>query len=147
MFAPAQPPAPSAQAEALARELSHDLPSPYCPGRSIATCSSGAARKLEEEILLAAQKGQSREQIEQTLVQRFGREKMGYAQSTELFIAVTLGALIAIAAIVFLGRRWSRARGPALAAEGPSQGAGVPATVSAAERAEVEAELDAMDRL
>jgi hypothetical protein len=47
------------QAEALATELSHDLMSPYCPGRTIATCPSPQARKLEALILEQAQAGKS----------------------------------------------------------------------------------------
>ena len=34
--------------------------------------------------------GQTPKQVEQTLVARFGREKMGYARNTEVFVAVTL---------------------------------------------------------
>jgi hypothetical protein len=37
----------SARPRTLATELSHDLMSPYCPGRTIATCPSPQARKLE----------------------------------------------------------------------------------------------------
>ncbi|MFY0531261.1 cytochrome c-type biogenesis protein [Nannocystis pusilla] len=52
-------------------ELSHDLMSPYCPGRTIATCPSPNARKLEAQILDQARSGESRETIENTLVARF----------------------------------------------------------------------------
>jgi cytochrome c-type biogenesis protein CcmH/NrfF len=65
------PPRDPVQAEALTNELSHDLMSPYCPGRTIATCPSPQARKLEMHILDQAQQGKSRAEIETALAERF----------------------------------------------------------------------------
>ena len=147
---PVASPAPSA--EQLSRDLAHDLPSPYCPGRSIASCSSSAARKLEDEILIAAQEGQTREEIEAGLIARFGREKMGYEQNTAVFIFVTLAALVAIAAVFWAGRRWSKAKGSATAAERPhattsAAGGEAGAGSSDATEAELDELEDALDEL
>jgi cytochrome c-type biogenesis protein CcmH/NrfF len=100
------PPSPAQQQQAS--DLAHDLPSPYCPGRSIASCPSGAARDLEGDILAQLQSGATPQQVEQTLVARFGREKMGHEANTEVILAVTLLAIAAVVAIAMLARRWSR---------------------------------------
>lgn len=118
------------------------MPSPYCPGRSIASCPSGAARKLEDDIYELALAGQPREEIEATLVARFGREKMGYEQSTGMFVLVTIMAVTAIAAIFALGRR-SATRAAAMATA-PGD-AGRCGGVSQAELDDLEDDLEALD--
>ena len=72
------------QAEALARDIASDMPSPYCPGRSIASCPSDAARALEDDILVLAKQGMERDAIETVLVDRFGEEKMGQSTQSEV---------------------------------------------------------------
>jgi cytochrome c-type biogenesis protein CcmH/NrfF len=135
-----------AAAQELATDMAHDLPSPYCPGRSISSCPSSSARKLEQDIYKLALEGQQREEIEQALVARFGREKMGYEQSTGVFLAVTLLGVAAIVAIFSLGRRWA-SRGGVVA--GSQEGAGAQRAsgpeVSQAELDDLEDELDALD--
>ena len=95
------------QAEALATELSHDLMSPYCPGRTIATCPSPQARKLEAHILEQAQQGMSRAEIETALADRFP-DIRGYVGRPELIYGTALVALIAIVGLFLVGRRWVR---------------------------------------
>lgn len=152
MFGP--PPA----AEQLARDMAKDMPSPYCPGRSIASCPSDMARKLEDDILQEAAAGKSREEIEQTLVARFGREKMGYAQSNAVFIFTTLAALLAVIGFVMMARKMARARASAAveqvktgnAGAVPSKGDGAAAREggpSQAELDDLEEALDAIDGL
>lgn len=132
MFGP-----PDAAAEQVANDLSHELPSPYCPGRSISSCPSSAARKLEDDILGMAQQGQSKAQIEEGLIVRFGREKMGYAQSSAVFIGVTVSALLAIVGIVMLARRWAR--------QGREAEAASPNKSEAGDRVHSQDELDGLE--
>lgn len=122
MSSPEQPTPEDLQAESLTRDIAADMPSPYCPGRSIASCPTQAARELEDDIYSLAQQGQSREQIEQTLVARFGEDKMGKAQETEITVAIVLGAVMALGAIVMMARKWLR----------PAQAASVTAATAAA---------------
>ena len=96
------------QAESLAREIANDMPSPYCPGRSIASCPTQAARDLEDDILGLAKQGRDREQIESALVTRFGEEKMGSERQGDVMLAVVLGSILALAVIVIVARRWLR---------------------------------------
>lgn len=142
MSSPEQPTPEDLQAESLTRDIAADMPSPYCPGRSIASCPTQAARELEDDIYSLAQQGQSREQIEQTLVARFGEDKMGKAQETEITVAIVLGAVMALGAIVMMARKWLR----------PAQAASVTAATAAATPAPLSAPLagvsaDELDRL
>ncbi len=111
---PAKQPSPPAepgqipQAEAIMHELSHDLMSPYCPGRTIASCPSPQARKLEAHILEQAESGKSREQIETSLVERFGSDMRGYVGRPEILYGTALIALVAIIGLALAGRRWVR---------------------------------------
>lgn len=143
MSSPAQPTPDDLQAESLARDIASDMPSPYCPGRSIASCPSEAARELEDDILTLAKQGNDREQIESILVDRFGEEKMGKAQQSEIVVAIVLAAVLALAAIVFMARKWLR---PAPAtAEAPAPDAAPISKVSPEELDRLEDELDELD--
>jgi cytochrome c-type biogenesis protein CcmH/NrfF len=145
MSAPAQPTPEDLQAEALARDIASDMPSPYCPGRSISSCPSHYARELEDDILVLAKRGKDRGEIEAVLVDRFGEEKMGKAAQTEIVVAILLGAVIALAAIVYAARRWLR---PASAKQAPDRAdASLLAKVSADELDRLEDELDEIDGL
>lgn len=141
--APASPapvnPTPSdpAKAEALMQELSHDLMSPYCPGRTIATCPSPQARKLEQHILDQALAGKSRVEIETGLVARFP-DIQGYLGRPEILYGVGLVALLAIVGVTMAARRWvGRA---AAAAPARPAGSAAPAPTDASRR-----ENDALD--
>src|SRR5262245_20653033 len=84
------------------------MPSPYCPGRSISSCPTEAARELEDDILDLAKQGKDREQIEAALVTRFGEEKMGKAHENEVLAAILVAAALALGAIVYMARKWLR---------------------------------------
>lgn len=121
------------------QELSTDLMSPYCPGRTIASCPSPQARKLEDHILAQAEAGYSREQIEAQLVERFGTEIVGYAPQPVLLYGSALVGMIALVLLVFMGRRWSRASRPAAATAEGGQGGTAPT------QAELDRLEDALD--
>lgn len=141
-----------AQAEALTNELSHDLMSPYCPGRTIATCPSPQARKLEAHIFQEAQQGKSRVEIETALAERFP-DIRGYVGRPEIIYGTAVLALIAIIGLVVLARRWVRqSRVPAAAGVGMAPDLGVSplpgaATAQKPSRSEVDALDDALDRI
>jgi cytochrome c-type biogenesis protein CcmH/NrfF len=125
---PAQPSPEELQAESLTRDIAAEMPSPYCPGRSISSCPTEAARELEDDILGLAKQGKDREQIEAVLVARFGTEKMGKAQESEVLVAVILAAVLALGLIAYMARKWLRpaaGAGVATAAAGTTPLAGV----------------------
>lgn len=145
-------------AEELTIELSHDLMSPYCPGRTIATCPSPQARKLEREIQAKAEAGMTRKEIEAELVARFP-DIQGYVGRPELIWGTALGAVLAIAALAWAARRWvlrgragqggSRVGAPA-GSDVSGAAAGAAATlggVQAASQREIDALEDALDEV
>jgi cytochrome c-type biogenesis protein CcmH/NrfF len=144
MFDPEQTP------DEVLQELSNDLMSPFCPGRTIAACPSSAARKLEDEILAEAKSGKSRDQIEQILVDRYGSDIVGYKPPPlVLWGTIVIGAL-ALMWLVSLGRRWARgaratAGGVGEAPEGPYRGDEGSPKKGKPSRVELDALDDALD--
>ena len=90
-----------------------------------------------------AVQGQGREEIETALVARFGREKMGYTQSTSVFVIVTVLAVAAVVMIVRLGKKWSAK--PEAAAARNEAGSSSAKRVSQDELDDLEDDLDALD--
>ncbi|PRQ02099.1 Cytochrome C biogenesis protein [Enhygromyxa salina] len=143
MSSPAQPTPADLQAEGLARDIAAEMPSPYCPGRSIASCPSQAARELEDDILGLAKQGKDREEIEGVLVDRFGEESMGKAHQTEILVAILLGAVLALAFIVHAARKWLR---PAAEVTGAAGAAGAKTATATDALSEIDAnELDRLE--
>jgi cytochrome c-type biogenesis protein CcmH/NrfF len=134
----------NATPEETARDLSHDLMSPYCPGRTIASCSSQAARDLEDEILQQAQAGKSREEIEQALVARFGEEIIGYAGRPVVLYGSAVAALVAAVLLVFVGWKWVRRARPVEGAAVRPESGSLPG-VSRGEREALEDALAEVD--
>jgi cytochrome c-type biogenesis protein CcmH/NrfF len=143
---PAQPTPEELQAEELTRDIAAEMPSPYCPGRSISSCPTEAARELEDDILDLAKEGKDREQIELVLVARFGEEKMGKAHENEVLVGVIVGAVLALGVIMYMARQWLR---PASVATSASAGTATPAAtlagVKPSELDRLEEELDELD--
>lgn len=139
---PASGPAPATapgnpEAELILQELSTELMSPYCPGRTISACPSDQARKLEDHILAEARSGKTREQIETDLRARFGDEIVGYAPPPGMLWVALIVGLVALALVAITGRRW--ARRPARAGAGPEGGP------EARTKGPTQAELDALE--
>ena len=127
-------PSADARAEDLAIQLSNDLMSPYCPGRTIATCPSPQARKLENSILEQARAGKTRVEIESELAARFP-DIRGYVGRPEIIYGTAVVALLAIVGLILAARRWvghSRAAATAASAAAmATAGAGAAASASA----------------
>lgn len=138
----------SADPDQIVQTLSNDLMSPYCPGRTIASCPSPQARQLEDHIYAQAQAGKSREEIETALVQRFGEDIVGYKAQPVLLYGSAVVGLLALGAVVTMGRRWTRrpaaAVGLGTAAVATAGAAGAP---SQAELDRLEDALDEVDEL
>jgi cytochrome c-type biogenesis protein CcmH/NrfF len=129
---------PEPEAERILQELSNDLMSPYCPGRTIASCPSKNARMLEDHILAEAQAGKTREEIEQQLVTRFGTDIVGYKPPPLVLYGTVLGGALALGLLLVAGRRWVRKTATAAAG-------GAAAATAEPTRAELDALDDALD--
>jgi cytochrome c-type biogenesis protein CcmH/NrfF len=62
----------SAVPEGWAYKLSHDLMSPFCPGRTLSACSSPQADDLRMWMIVQEASGRSREDVEAELFERYG---------------------------------------------------------------------------
>ncbi len=69
--------APDARAEGYAYDLAGELMSPFCPGRTLASCPSPQAAELIQWISLQEAAGVSREEVVEILIDRFGEEILG----------------------------------------------------------------------
>src|SRR5688500_9824160 len=99
---------PDAEAERILQELSNDLMSPYCPGRTIASCPSKNARVLEDRILAEAKSGKTREQIENELVDEFGKDMVGYEAPPLVLYGTIAAGTVVLVLLLLTGRRWVR---------------------------------------
>ncbi len=72
-FAPlAAAPAPARASQGYAFELSNELMSPFCPGRTLADCPSGEADSLRLWIQVQEAAGRARASVEAELLARYG---------------------------------------------------------------------------
>lgn len=69
--------ATSAHAEGYAYDLAAELMSPYCPGRTVASCPSPQAAELIQWISMQEAAGATEDEVVEMLVERFGEEILG----------------------------------------------------------------------
>ena len=85
--------------------LAHELMSPFCPGRTLAACTSPQAAELRQWILVQEAAGATREQVEAQLLARYGDvlRSAPVAQGWGLYAyALPAGAGVVGVALVFL---------------------------------------------
>jgi len=96
-----------------AYKLPHDLMSPFCPGRTLAACTSPQAESLRTWLIVQEAAGRSREEVEAELFERYGdvlrpaprAEGFGITAYVFPMLAFLVGGVIVV---VFL-RRQTRA--------------------------------------
>ncbi len=93
----------------MTREISQEVLSPYCPGKTLAMCPSGAAGDTRREIQELARGGMDKEAIKDELIARFGEEfRMHEAppeDNLKLLGALVVGLGLSIGAVAVLVRR------------------------------------------
>jgi cytochrome c-type biogenesis protein CcmH/NrfF len=103
----------AAETEGWAYRLSHELMSPFCPGRTLSACSSPQAETLRTWVIVQEASGRSREDVEAELYERYGdvlrpaprAEGFGLAAYVFPIVAFFVGGIVVA---VFL-RRQTRA--------------------------------------
>jgi len=95
----------NAETESWGYSLAHELMSPYCPGRTLAACTSGQAAELRQWILLQEAAGASREEVVSVLEQRFGDVIRSSPEPEGWGLAAWLlpGAVLLLGALVVVG--------------------------------------------
>jgi cytochrome c-type biogenesis protein CcmH/NrfF len=96
-----------------ANELARDLMSPFCPGRTLADCSSPDAGAVREEIRQALGAGESPEAVRARIEARFGDRVVGVPRERTGWL-LPIAALVAGAGVLALVIR--RALQPPVAA-------------------------------
>jgi cytochrome c-type biogenesis protein CcmH/NrfF len=67
----------AAAAESWSYDLAGELMSPYCPGRTLSSCTSSQASELVQWMVVQEAAGVTREEVIAILVERFGEEILG----------------------------------------------------------------------
>jgi cytochrome c-type biogenesis protein CcmH len=80
--------APTDEDRARAFQLSRDIMSPFCPGRTLAACPSGAAADLRSEIAGRLAAGESRAAILDWLQARYGDVVRGAPRTAGIGLAM-----------------------------------------------------------
>ncbi|RMG96349.1 MAG: cytochrome c-type biogenesis protein CcmH [Deltaproteobacteria bacterium] len=133
---------PSPSPEQILQQLSNELMSPFCPGRTVASCPSPQARKLEDRILAEARAGKSRDEIEQALVAQYGRDIVGYQGDPWVLWGPFVAGLVALILVAWAVRRWVRGS----AQPSPEDDAAAePGGLDAEDRRRLEDALDEID--
>lgn len=96
--------------EGWAYKLSHDLMSPFCPGRTLAACTSPQAESLRMWMIVQEASGRSREDVEAELLERYGDVLRAAPRATGFGLAVYVFPVIAffvgaVVVVVFLMRQ------------------------------------------
>ncbi len=89
----------------VAHELSRELMSPYCPGRTLADCPSPDAGVVREEIREALRAGESSDAIRARIEARFGGSVIGVPTTTLGWLIPILMLAAGAVVLVFALRR------------------------------------------
>lgn len=93
----------------ITRQISQEIYSPYCPGKTLAMCPSGNALDARMEIQTMAGQGMSVDEIKAEFIERYGEEFELVEPSTQdnltLLGGIVAGLILAVAAVGILARR------------------------------------------
>jgi cytochrome c-type biogenesis protein CcmH len=111
-------------------DLAHELMSPFCPGRTLATCPSPQAAELVQWIVTQEAAGASRDEVVAVLVERYGEEILGAPPAEGItlwaYVFPVLGFLVGgVLAFVVLRRIVAGGRSDASGIVQTTPGAGV----------------------
>lgn len=96
-----------------ANELSRDLMSPFCPGRTLADCGSPDAAAVRAEIHAALRAGEPPEQVRARIEARFGDHVVGVPREALGWLLPILVLVAGAAGLAWVLRRALRAPAPA----------------------------------
>lgn len=92
----------------VVQELSQEIESPYCPGKTLAMCPSGGAAKVRRDIQSMAEQGMSRPEIKQSILEEHGDEfKLREPPAEDhypLIALIVVALIICIGAVIYFAR-------------------------------------------
>ncbi len=93
----------------VTQEVSQEIYSPYCPGKTLAMCPSGGASKVRQDIQDLARNGMSKPEIKDAIVAQYGEEfRMRQPETRDnmtLFVMLAGALGLALLALYFLVSR------------------------------------------
>ncbi len=93
----------------IVQELSQEIESPYCPGKTLAMCPSGGAADVRRDIQQMADRGMSREEIKRELLAQYGDElrlrEPPARDHYPLIALIVVGLVVCIGAVAYFARR------------------------------------------
>lgn len=99
-------------------EVSNEVFSPFCPGKTLAMCTSPNAAKVRRDIQEMAKKGQNKEEIKQEIIATYGEEfRLTEPPATDNF-GLLFG--IGVALLIALGLIFALSRNKNTGGNGPS---------------------------
>ena len=106
---PAGAPRADGDASQLYDQINNEIFSPFCPGKTLDMCPSPNAATVRRDILKMSREGYSREQIKDKVLDTYGEEfrivEPPASDNNGLLIALGIGLLLAITAVVVLSRQ------------------------------------------
>lgn len=62
------------QVSQVTHEISLEIYSPFCPGKTLAMCPSGGASDVRQEIQILAREGKDKQEIKEAIIAKYGEE-------------------------------------------------------------------------
>ncbi|MFB6264148.1 MAG: cytochrome c-type biogenesis protein CcmH [Bradymonadaceae bacterium] len=92
----------------VVQDLSRQIFSPFCPGKTIAMCPSSGAAEVRRKIQQMAREGKSRRAIKREIIERYGEkyriEEPPPTDHIPLVVLIVAGLLICAGAIAYFSR-------------------------------------------
>ena len=128
----------------ISKEVSHEILSPFCPGKTLEMCPSGGAAEVRRTIQGLVREGKDKETVKQEILAKYGDQykvvEPPVSDNVGLLIGLLLGLVICIIAVIAFTRRLKNPNpstpNDTTLATGPDDEA---ADLSAADRAALEA--------
>lgn len=99
----------SGEVSKVTQEVSKEIYSPFCPGKTLAMCPSGGASDVRQEIQVLAKEGLEKQDIKEAIIDKYGEEFRMVeppAEDNYALLSVLAGALVlCLAAIWFFAAR------------------------------------------
>lgn len=104
-----EPTATDPHAARVANEVSHEVLSPFCPGKTLAMCPSPAAAEVRMQIQDMAESGMEVEAIKEAIIEEHGEKfrivEPPWTDNLGLFGALGGAFLVAVLVVVSFSRR------------------------------------------
>lgn len=92
----------------MTQQISEEVYSPYCPGKTLAMCPSAGAAEVRRDIQTMAAAGMDKEAIKEAVITKYGEQfrltPPGASDDLMLGVIIGVGFLLAIFAIWFFTR-------------------------------------------